>query len=265
MTKVCDHFRLQLAKALLDDLVAEERQALQDHLAECPACSLDQELYATTVRQLRSTADVPVPRHFFVYPETSQLTPWRLFQQLSFAWRAMVVAVTLWLAVAAGILVSNTHFKSENGSYSLSFGEPLLPRPARTITEKDTEVLKHELLAAMEEKLHCERREFTRLVQTELKQSTTLISRQQRELLRVALESMETRFNSQLTTAGKTLEARNDQALLSLIGAWQAQREHDLARINVSFEHIQAQGQLKERQTDNILNTLIQVAQLKLQ
>ncbi|HVN80645.1 MAG TPA: hypothetical protein VMW38_16735 [Terriglobia bacterium] len=265
MTKVCDHFRLQLAKALVDDLVGEEREALQDHLAECPACSLDQELYATTVRQLRSTADVPVPRHFFVYPKTIRLTPWQLFRQLNFAWRATLVATAVLLLVGASLLVGNARFKAENGSFSLSFGKPPLPRPTGMTTGEETEVLKHELLMVMEEKLRQERLEFTRLIQAELKRSTALRNRQQRQLLQTALESMETRFNSQLTTAGKTLEARNDQALLSLIGAWQAQREQDLARINVSFEHMQAQGQLKERQTDNILNTLIQVAQLKLQ
>jgi hypothetical protein len=265
MTTACDHFRQQIGKALVDDLGAEERQVLEAHLAECPACRLDQELYTTTVRQLRSTADVPVPRHFFVYPETSELTPWRLFQQLNFTWRLVIVAVTIWLVVGAGILVSNVQFKSENGTYSLSFGKPLLPHPATMAGGKDTEALKHELLVVMEERLQRERLEFIHLVQAELKQSTTLSSQQQRQLLRAALESMETRFNNQLTSAGKALEARNDRALLSLIGAWQTQRERDLVRINASFDQMIAQGQLKERQTDNILNTLIQVAELKMQ
>ncbi len=265
MTTACDYFRQQIGKALLDDLVAGEREALEAHLAECPACRFEQELYATTVRQLRSTADVPVPRHFFVYPETSQLTPWRLFQQLNLAWRVIIVVATIGLVVGAGLLVSNFQLRAENGTYSLSFGKPPLPRPAWMTTGKDVEALKQELLVVMEERLQRERLEFIHLVQAELKQSTTLSSQQQRQLLRAALESMETRFNNQLTSAGKALEARNDRALLSLIGAWQTQRERDLVRITASFDQMMAQGQLKERQTANILNTLIQVAELKMQ
>ena len=132
-------------------------------------------------------------------------------------------------------------------------------------TFEDAEALKHELLVVIEERLQREHLEFISLVQAQLKQSTTLSNQQQRHLLQAALESMETRFNSQLTSAGKALEARNDRALMSLIGAWQTQREQDLARIHASFGQILAQGQLKEKQTDNILNTLIQVAELKMQ
>lgn len=265
MTTACDYFRQQIGKALLDDLGAEERQALEVHLAECPACRLEQELYATTVLQLRSTADVPVPRHFFVHPETSQSTPWRLFQQLNFAWRVIIVAVTIWLVVGGGLLVSNVQFRAESGTYSISFGKPPVPRPARTTTGKEIEVLKHDLLVVLEERLQRERLEFIHMVQAELKQSTTLSSQQQRQFLHAALEGVEARFNNQLTSAGKELEARNDRALLNLIGAWQTQRERDLVRINASFDQMIAQGQLKERQTDNILNTLIQVAELKMQ
>ena len=265
MTTACDYFRQQIGKALVEYLVGVERQVLESHLAECPACRLEQELFASTVRQLRSTTDVPAPRHFFVFPESRQLTPWRLFQQMGFAWRATLVALAVLLVVGAGLLVSNAQFKAEKGSYSLSFGKPPLPHTTGMTTGKDVEALKHELLMVMEEKLQQERLEFTHLVQAELQRSTALNNQQQRQLLQAALENMETRFNNHLTSASKSIEARHDQELLSLMAAWQTQRERDLARINVSFEHMVAQGQLKERQTDNILNTLLQVAELKMQ
>ena len=265
MTTACNHFQQQISKALLDDLAAEERQDLEAHLAECPACRLEQELYATTVRQLQSTGDVPVPRHFFVYPETRPLTPWRLFHLVNLRWRIVAVAASTLLVVGLGLLVANVNFRTENGVFSISFGKAPLPRPVQMTGGTDAEVLKRELLTAVEAKLQIERHQLIGQLQSELKQTALFSRQQQRQLLDAALERMETRFNDRLISTSKVLEARNDRAFVNLIAAWQTQREQDLLRINANFDQMTAQRQLKETQTDSILSTLIQVAELKTQ
>lgn len=263
MSMSCDHSREQIGRALLDDLAREERQALEAHLAECPACSLEQELYAATVHQLRSTCDVAVPRHFFVHPKTVRFTPWHLFLQLSLSWRIATAATVILLLIGVGLLTANIQFKAENGIYSFSFGKPPISRPVQATRGADAEALKRELLIAVEEKIQNERLQLIHLLQSELKASTTSASHEQRQFLQAALHDVETRLNGQLVSTGEALQARNERTMLSLYGAWQAQRQHDLAGINDSLGKMVARGEVKEQQTDAILNTLIQVAELK--
>ena len=70
----CSNFRNLIPRALLSDLTREEQEALQAHLKDCAPCAQERELYLNTFSQLRSTDDIPVPRHFFIYPDESRLT-----------------------------------------------------------------------------------------------------------------------------------------------------------------------------------------------
>jgi hypothetical protein len=265
MIKPCDDFRQQIAKDLLDDLSPQERDALGDHLAKCPACALEKELMTATVRQLRSPLDVPVPRHFFVYPEARQLTPWRLFRQIGFAWQFATVAVVLFLMVGAGLMSARFQFRAQDGVYSVSFGKMPLTHSTIAPAAANVEALKQELLTAVDERLRIEHLQWAQVVQSELKQSTKRLDQQQRQLIRTALEDLETRLNSRMNLAQTVLEKQNDQAFLTVYDAFQSQREQDLTRIYTGLTQMVARGAIKERQTDAILNTLLEVAELKTQ
>jgi hypothetical protein len=265
MTKPCDDFRQQIAKDLLDDLSPQDRDALENHLAKCPACALEKELMTATVRQLRSPLDVSVPRHFFVYPEARQFTPWRMFRQMSFTWRFATAAVALLLMAGAGLMIARLQIRAQDGVYSVSFGKMPMDRSATPPAVANVDALKQELLTAVEEKLRTERLQWVELVQSELKQSTTRLNQQQRQLFRTALEDLETRLNSRMDLAQTVLEKQNDQAFLTVYDAFQSQREQDLTRIYTGLTQMVARGAIKERQTDAILNTLLEVAELKTQ
>jgi Putative zinc-finger len=265
MTKSCDDFRQQIAKDLLDDLSPQDRDALENHLAKCPACALEKELMTATVRQLRSPLDVSVPRHFFVYPAARQFTPWRMFQQMSSMWRFATAAVALLLMAGAGLMIARLQVRAQGGVYSVSFGKMPMDHSATPPTVANVDALKQELLTAVEEKLRTERLQWVELVQSELRQSTTKLNQQQRQLFRTALEDLETRLNSRMDLAQTVLEKKNDQAFLTVYDAFQSQREQDLTRIYTGLTQMVARGAIKERQTDAILNTLLEVAELKTQ
>jgi hypothetical protein len=68
-----------------------------------------------------------------------------------------------------------------------------------------------------------------------------------------------------MNLAQTVLEKQNDQAFLTVYDAFQSQREQDLTRIYTGLTQMVARGAIKERQTDAILNTLLEVAELKTQ
>ena len=53
MKSNCEEARNWVPRALMNDLAPEEEQALNGHLAECPACASEQRLYMETLVQVR--------------------------------------------------------------------------------------------------------------------------------------------------------------------------------------------------------------------
>src|SRR5438445_2327841 len=130
----CSNFRNLIPRALLSDLTREEQEALQAHLKDCAPCAQERELYLNTFSQLRSTDDVPVPRHFFIYPDESRPTLRQLFAQLSLAWKGSLAAAFL---VGLSVLAfTSMEIRSEPGGIVFRIGkspEPVAVGPAPSI------------------------------------------------------------------------------------------------------------------------------------
>ena len=69
MKTTCEEVRDWVPRALMSDLAPGDERLLNAHLLECAACAGEQRLYVDTLSQVRSVSDVPVPKHFFVYPD----------------------------------------------------------------------------------------------------------------------------------------------------------------------------------------------------
>jgi hypothetical protein len=128
----------------------------------------------------------------------------------------------------------------------------------------DVAAIKKEILASMEEKSRADRLQVVQLLRTELAKSHNRFNQRQRELLQTSLDAMGTRLNGRIVAAGALLEARSNQNLTNYYKTLQTERQQDLAHISTSLTRIVQQGTLKNRQTDAILDTLLQVAELKM-
>ena len=160
MATQCEDVRRLIARACLEDLPPQEQQSLLSHLAECPGCRMEQELYTTTVQQLRTAPDMDVPRHFFVYPEIRLSWLGGLFGGWSLRWKTTSVVATALLIFGIGVIAANLHWRVEDGVYSLSFGKHSPARPIEPALPFSSSSLKQELLQLVEARLKAERSEW---------------------------------------------------------------------------------------------------------
>ncbi|HEV8130649.1 MAG TPA: zf-HC2 domain-containing protein [Acidobacteriota bacterium] len=260
----CDNYRNQIPQALLGELTAQEQQALESHLRDCPVCRREQDLVVDTVTQIRSATDIPVPRHFFVYSQKSHATAWDLFKQFSIAWKLAVTAAVAVTAVFAGLAVANFHGRSDRGVYTFGFGKSIEPAAVPAAPGFDVQALKLELLRVLEERSGQERLQWVQAMKDELRKSESTLSRQQQKTLETALASAEGRVNNRIFTTGLALQANWNKSLSDMYQSIGTQRQRDLVLIRERLDQLAAQGQIKADQTDVILETLLQVAEVRL-
>ncbi len=266
MTNGCSACRSLIPRAIAGDISAEEQQSLGLHLSECPVCSKEHEEYADVLRQMRSVTDVPVPKHFFVYAEERAQNPWRVFRGMSFAWQGAVAAAAFLLCVAAGAAALRLNVRAENGAWVVSFGEPaparIIPAPVPVV---DTAAIEARVMNAVEERNRREQLEWVRTLRAEIARSGRSMTEQQSRVLQAALSEVEARLDNRIATTADALEARSTRSLNSMYRTVTAERERDLETFNNRFSRFAANDEVRSNQTDAILETLLQVAELKVQ
>jgi hypothetical protein len=258
-----DACRIWIPKALAGDLGQVELEQLDTHLLECPSCSKEQELYANTLQQLRTAADLPVPRHFFVYQEGRHSWRAMMSRLVRPVWRFALGAVAALVVAFSALVASHFQFKQEAGVYSFSFGRPLTVKETSTRSPADVEVLKRELLRLLARRSEHDRQLWMDALHQEVRQTSQKLTRQQQRQWDSALARLEARLNNRIESQSLTLKAGVDRSMGNLYQALQLQRQQDLATTRTRLERIAAEGELKNRETEEILTTLLQVAEFQ--
>jgi len=241
MKPECREHREKIAQHLLGDLTAGESRSLETHLAACPGCRSELDRYAEVLHRLPAAGDEPVPRHFFVYPEERTLNPWRLFRMMRPAWQAAtaLVAGLFLLGGLAGIAGF-----ARGGVDAAALREDIL-RAAAEQNRRDGEALLVQLRA-------------------EIARSGSDLTERQKAELAAALRLLDSRMAGRLQqTEGRAREDAQRMAV-DVYRTVTQQRARDLDLINLRFDGIETKYALETRQTDAILGTLLQVAELKL-
>jgi plasmid stability protein len=264
MNDTCELFRKNISRALLKDLPSQELDRLNEHLAVCAECASEQELYRHALGEMRQVEDLPVPRHFFVYPEERGLSLWQAYRGLQAAYRWGTAAAFGLLLILAGFSVFPVRLEKSDGRLSISIGRPLAsPLIVPPAAQVDVAALRQPLLAALEQRIREERQEWGKQLHAVIARSGRQFSQPQREILQAAMISLEERMDQKISAAGTVLEAKSNQNLQDLYKTLQVQREQDLVGIHRDLNQLVQVGTQKTRQTDAILETLIQVAELR--
>jgi putative zinc finger protein len=264
MTMDCSNFRNLIPRALLSDLTRDEQEALEAHFKECAPCAQERDLYLNTLGQLRSAEDVPVPRHFFIYPDEGRPTLWQLFAQLSLAWKGSLAAAFLALAGLSALALTSMEIRGEPGGIVFRIGKPPVPVAARPAPTIDVKALKSELVRLLEDRSRNDRLEILQTLRVEMARSESALSRKQRLMLETALSRLESRVNHRIVDTAASLESANQRSLGDMYRTLETQRVQDLSSVNDRLNRITVNGEIKGNQTDAILETLLQVAELKL-
>jgi len=260
----CDNFQQQIPQALLNDLSVQEKAQWESHLAECPVCRRECEQYTKTLAQLNTALDVPVPKHFFVTPPAPE-SHWSVWNRLSLSWKSAVLAAAALVLTLTGLISAKTRLEVNQAGFILTFGQNIQGvENASFARQTDIQKLKHELTALLDQKSSSERLELIRIIKMELTQGNHSLSPTQQKWVLTSLGKVENRLNQQILTTGTLLQARNEQAVTRLTESFSRQREKDLTLIDASFRSLAQRDALKNEQTDAILDTLIQVAELKM-
>lgn len=263
MTSGCGRFRDQIPRALLGDIGPEEQTALNGHVAECAPCRNEQDLYRNTLGHVRATADVPAPRHFFVYDEPVRKTPWWLFRQMPLAWQGSLAAAVLVLAVLSAAALTRLQVRAADGALTVAFGA--LPQPAPAPAPPvDTAALEARLLKAVEQRSQLDSARLLSTLRDEIARSDRRITGQQRALLQAALSQVEARMAQNLTGAVAAVQARGAKSVADLYEAVSLQQQRDRNAIENRIDRLAVTGETKSNQTDAILQTLLEVAELRM-
>ena len=261
MQTTCEEVRDWIPRALMSDLTPAEERSLNAHLADCVTCAGEQRIYIDTLSQVRSVSDVPVPKHFFVYPEERRSFFVGFLRGFTPGWKLASSLAVGTLVILAVLVAARFQFRAEQGIYSFSFGRPL---PVVTPAEDPAariEALKAELTGLLQAMSRTERAEWMNVLQQEIKESNRYNSRQQRQLS-AALATLETRLNNRMEDNAIALTADMQRSTNNVFRALQRQRQQDLALTRTRLEQLATQGELKEQETDQILLALLQAARL---
>jgi hypothetical protein len=244
MEPKCSEYQTMIPRYLMEDLNAEERQSLEAHLAACPHCRDEQECYARTLQLMQSPDNEPVPHHFFVYPTERKLNPWEFFRLMKPYWQAAIATITvLFLMVNVGWIISLSRDKF------------------------DVDALKKEILQTAEKKNSETRALWFQEVQTEIARAGANLTKQQKAELTTALARLDSHLIGRLTATESRIHLDTQTTAVNLyrnITQERTQeRTRDLNYINLRLDSIEVNNAHETRQTDAILNTLLQVAEIR--
>ncbi len=265
MSEKCQEVRELILRAVVEDLEPDLRARLQNHLSACAQCREEQSLCEATHRRLSTVEDVPVPRHFFVQPDAERIDAWQALRRLAFPWK-LALASVLAAALLVGVLAfSDFRFRAENGVYAFSFGQPLPETVTHAKVEDQVRAVRAELERWVDQKLASERQQYLAALRAEIEKTDGRgLTSQQRTMLLAALSETENRLADRIQTAGTVLESRMASSVTSLYDTIQSQRAQDLRGIRQTISASAMQNEASDRQTQEVLSTLLEVAELRM-
>jgi hypothetical protein len=258
MTSECRAVQALIQRSFVGDLNPEEQRGLDCHLASCQLCRQEQEQYAETLSLLQSAGDEPVPRHFFVYPTERPANPWHLFRQMMPRWQAATAGVATLFVLLSVVGITGFQVRADRGAWAVSFGRSVAG------SEIDINALKADILRAAEERNRGFLISNIQNLRSEIARTQSDLTHQQQGLLLASLDRMETRVNNRISLTAEDLKAGNQKSALDVYQAVSLQHEQDVNATNARLDKVVDTFESRSRQTDSILETLLQIANLNL-
>jgi hypothetical protein len=254
MNSECSDHQKQIPAFLMGDLSGHEKQKLESHLASCANCRSERERYDAALQQLASVGEETVPHHFFIYPEQQAANPWRLFRQMRLGWQTVLACAAILMFVVAVGAISRLQIQSSPGGWSISFGR----------NDADLAALKKDFLETTEKKNREARAAWMQEAQSEISRFYDSLNRQQQTQLAKTLARMDSRITGRITNSEGQVREDTQKLVSSLYRVIAQERARDLEAINLRFDSADANNAIKTRQTNEILDTLLQVAEVRL-
>jgi hypothetical protein len=253
MTSQCSEYQKNIARSLLGELNAAEQRELEQHVATCPQCRAEQADYAEILGKLKLAADEPVPRHFFVHPFEERFSLWQLFSWMMPRQQFLALTTAAFFLLLGIAALARVQVQVDQSGFRLDFGA----------TSVHAAALKQEILEAADARSREARVALIQEMRSEIARSGSDVSQQGRAEFTNALMRANARFEKRLAQSENNLQNDSQKMIAGLYQTVSQQRARDLDLINLRFASAQANDALKTRQTDEILDTLLQEAELR--
>ncbi len=254
MKSECSKHQKKIAAFFLGDLTKDERQELEAHFATCSPCRSERDSYVRAIHKLTSAGEEDIPHHFFVYPEEAVSSPWQLFLGLRRRWQALAAGVFVLMLALSIAAVSRLQIRSDSQGWSISFGR----------SDFDAAAFKQDILTAAEKRNQESGIALIREMRSEIERSQTNLTQQQQVQLMATLARLDSRITGRIATSEGRVKDDTQKLVSDLYGVIAQQRTQDLEAIKLRFDSTDVNNAIKARQTNEILGTLLQVADLKL-
>lgn len=244
MNQDCRNYRLLIPQALYGDLDASSRKGLEEHLDNCPSCAAERQAMTSTVEELRTHVDLPVPRHFTLPDKDRLLNPGRSFLYFlhglfrSWAWAPafllLLAAVIFWMKPWSSIPSTTT----------------------AVLTQADLEAFRASLFQSLEAKSKAEKAEWLTLLRTEMSGLSQTLDDRQRKHLQTAIARMENRVGQRLQASELRQHAANNLSTMQIV-EWLQSQQNSLAVLNDQIQRVARTDRQRGVETDQLFAVLI--------
>ena len=253
MASACAKYQERIVELFLGDLSDDDRKSLEAHLAVCTQCNRERERYAETLRLMNSVADESVPRHFFVSPENTEVSPWRLFQQLQLRWRAALAGTFVLILLLGVASLSRLQMRSNTDGWAIGFGH-------EEQEKIDTFALKEEILAAIRDHDQENRHVLMEEISNEIARRQTDGDQQTRLQIAEALARLDTKMTGRVERSAEQMRHDTQIMVSAMYYAMAQQQARDIEAMNIRLDSTEIRNAVKTWQTEEVLETLLHLA-----
>jgi hypothetical protein len=238
----------------MGDLNEAEKGELEKHLETCSDCRSERERYIRTLDLMHSVEEEPVPRHFFVPSQAEIRNPRQLFAQMTPLWKATVAAAAVLFLLAGIAAISRLQIRSDSAGWAVSFGR----------SDIDVAALKQDILKIAEERNRGAIASWNQKLRTDIEHTFEDLTQKQQDEFTAALGRLDSRLTGRLDSAAAEINDDTRALAAEIYRTVARQRAQDLAVINLRMDSFEANSAFKDRQTEAVLDTLVNVAALSL-
>jgi hypothetical protein len=166
------------------------------------------------------------------------------------------------MILLATFVAFNLQMRYEAGVLAVGFGRLPEMNTMPAAPAIDAEALKSGMSQILEARLRLEREEWIQMLKIEWAKFSTALDLRQQSLLQSSFIDLETRVNNRILNTQAALQTGNAEGLDRLYQIMRTERQQEMVFVSDRLDQIARNTEARNNQTDAILSTLLEVAEL---
>lgn len=269
MAHTCEQFSELIARSFFDDLESPERQELERHLLDCSRCRQERAALKETLSELERVREVSLPRHFLVHEDVGStgikgflLQAGAAFRGLRLPHRLAAAATFCLVVLLLGFALAQTQVSMADGTLSIRFGTLKSSQISASQKEAMVRQIRDEMRQEFEQRLSAEHDRWLAEVNKDLSQSEARMLQAQQQLLESRNVALQNWVDDQMGTQRQLTDQQFRQSLASFYSGMEERYARRFADLIEHVESLSTRGELQNRETNQLLATLVRAVRL---